>query len=98
VPADRKQDWYVYVLSSSGNDYFPEIAAFSVAMILDRETSAMHSSGLDFIRPLIDNLLVVDCPGRSPLQRSRYLKSGVCLLMPGRLFYLDCDTLVMKSF
>lgn len=108
MQADRGQDWYVYVLTSSGNDYLPEIAAISIAslrlahpdariaMLSDRETSAIASPGLTAIRPFIDNFVVVDCPGRSPLERSRYLKTSVRLLLSGRLLYLDCDTIIMR--
>jgi hypothetical protein len=109
MQADRGQNWYVYVLTSSGNDYMPEIAAISIAslrlaqpdariaMLSDRETSAITSPGLTAIRPFIDNFVVVDCPGHSPLERSRYLKTSVRLLLPGRLLYLDCDTIIMRS-
>jgi hypothetical protein len=109
VQPERRQGCYVYVLSSSGDDYFPEITAVSIAslrllcpdariaVISDRQTSAVNSPGLAAIRPVVDDFLVVDTPNQNPFVRSRFLKASIRSLVPGQLLYLDSDTVIMRS-
>jgi hypothetical protein len=99
---------YVYIICSNDNDHFAEIAAVSMAslrmvspnsrvlVLTDRETSLIESAGLSAIRDAADKLAIVDCPGDSPMARSRFLKSSMRQLVNGRFVYLDSDTIVFR--
>ena len=100
---------YVYVVSSTERDYFAELAAVSMASLrlasttvqivvfTDRQTSTVNSPGVAAIRDASDDFIVVDCPGITPLHRSRFLKTSIRSLTSGRFVYLDSDTIILKS-
>jgi hypothetical protein len=100
---------FVYVVSSAGNDFFSEMTAVSMAslratspqarivVLADRETMRLETPGVQHIRDMADRVLTVDCPGDSPMPRSRYLKCNMRQLLTGRLFYLDSDTFILRS-
>jgi lipopolysaccharide biosynthesis glycosyltransferase len=109
VRTETRAGRYVYVLCSSDDDFFAEVAAISIAslrlsdptaqiaVLVDRQTSTTNSRGLAAIRPMIDEFLAFDCPGQNSFARSRFLKSSMRGLLAGRFFYLDSDTIVMRS-
>src|SRR5665213_2260012 len=95
MQATMKTGSYVYILCSSGRDLFPEMTAVSLAtlrmaspharivVLVDRQTSLLHTPGLTSLREAADEFKVVDCPDTSPILRSRFLKCGarhICLL------------------
>jgi len=100
---------YVYILCSSGRDLFPEMTAVSLAtlrmaspharivVLVDRQTSLLHTPGLTSLREAADEFKVVDCPDTSPILRSRFLKCGARHIIAGPIVYLDSDTLVLRS-
>jgi hypothetical protein len=100
---------YLYVVCSGGDDHFVEIAAVSIAtlrlasprariaVLTDRQTSLVESPGVSAIRAAVDDFIVVDCPGESPMIRSRFLKCSMRAIVNGRFLYLDSDTLIVGS-
>jgi hypothetical protein len=109
MPEATEPGQYVYVVCSTGNDYFVEIAAVSIAtlrmassgarisVLTDRQTSLIDSPAMTAIRTAADNLTNIDCPGDTSVVRSRFIKSNVRRLVSGRFVYLDSDTIIMKS-
>ena len=106
---DIKPGKYVYVVCSTGDDHFAEIGAVSIAslrlaspharitVLTDRETANLDSPGVAAIRNAADDFVGVDCPGKDPIDRSRFLKTGMRGLVSGPFLYLDSDTIIMKS-
>lgn len=100
---------YVYVVCATDDDYFAEIAAVSIAslrlvssharitVLTDRKTSTGKSPGVAAIRNAVDDFSVVECPGETSIERSRFLKTGMRDLVSGQFLYLDSDTIMMKS-
>jgi hypothetical protein len=109
VQGREKSGSYIYVICSSGQDHFSEIAAISIAslrlvcsaaritVVTDHRTATIMSPGLAAIRPVVDEFCVFDVPGTTPFVRSRFLKASLRSLLPGRLLYLDSDTIFMRS-
>jgi lipopolysaccharide biosynthesis glycosyltransferase len=109
VQPDVKPGKYVYVVCSTRDDHFAEIAAVSIAslrlhspharvtVLMDRQTAKLDSPGVAAIRSNADHVVSVDCPGRTSIDRSRFLKTGIRSLVSGRFLYLDGDTIIMKS-
>jgi hypothetical protein len=107
--SDTKPGRYVYVVCSTNRDHFAEIAAISitslrilsplarVTVLTDRETANVDSAGVAAIRSAVDDFCVVDCPGDSSIDRSRFLKTGMRNFISGRFLYLDSDTIIMRS-
>jgi hypothetical protein len=109
LPVAVKPGQYVYVVCSTGNDYFAEMTAVSmatlrmasqharIAVLTDRETSLIESPAMSAIRAAANELTIVDCPGDSSIIRSRFLKTGMRQLVSGRFTFLDSDTIIMRS-
>jgi hypothetical protein len=109
MPQAGNRGQYVYVVCSTGSDHFAEMAAVSaatlrfaapqayIAVLTDRQTTALDSPGMAALRTTVDNVIVVDCEGDSAVIRSRALKIGMRRLIRGPLLYLDSDTIVMRS-
>ena len=108
TPRSVEPGQYVFVVCSTGADYFPEMAAISIAtlriaspharicVLTDRETSRLSTAGLSAIRDMADSVTAVDCAADGTLARSRFLKCNMRGLVDGPLFYLDSDTIIMR--
>jgi hypothetical protein len=109
VQPDIKPGKYVYVVCSTGNDHFAEMAAVSITslrlaspharitVLTDRATADFVSPGVAALRNTADDFVGVDCPGRNSIDRSRFLKTTMRSLVSGPFLYLDSDTIIMKS-
>jgi hypothetical protein len=109
VQPDVKPGKYVYVVCSTQDDHFAEIAAVSilslrlasaharVTVLTDRATASLDSPGVAALHNAADDFIAVDCPGSNAIARSRFLKTSMRSLLSGPFLYLDSDTIIMKS-
>ena len=101
---------YVYVLVSSGRDYYTEQALMSmhslrmhnphchIVLALDPLTMDSIDERDSPIRDYVSELAVIETPeGFTPLQRSRFVKTSVRQHVSGDFLYLDCDTVITGS-
>ena len=100
---------YAYVVCSTVDGHFAEMAAISAAslqrtnpgariiVVTDRETLATGTPGLAAMRSLGATILVSDAVQPSIIERSRYIKVKLRSLVDGDYVYLDSDTLILKD-
>lgn len=100
---------YVYVVSSSPEDFFAEMAAISmkslrlsnsdinIIVVCDKQTIDSQAPGVRLIKELSNQIIAVDAPYDSSLVRSRYLKVNLIKIISESFVYLDSDTLILKS-
>ena len=98
---------FVYVVSSSKEDHFAEMAAISMASlrmtnpgssivaVIDKECS--QSPGLVEIHRIADKIIEQGAPFSDALTRSRYLKVNLRSYLAGDYIYLDSDTMILRS-
>jgi hypothetical protein len=100
---------FVYVLASSDQDYFAEMAAVSVAtlhattpdasvtILSDRETERRDTQAVRLLKDMATRWIVYPFDAHSPMQRSRQLKLGMRESIEGDFVFLDCDTLIARD-
>lgn len=100
---------YVYVVTSSQEDFFAEMAAVSmktlrltninshIIVVCDKQTIHVESPGVKLIKELSNEIIAVKAPYDSSLVRSRYLKANLIKIIAKSFVYLDSDTLILKS-
>lgn len=101
---------YVYVLSSSEDDYYTEQALISiyslrrynpdayVILFVDQVTIRTLENERSRIKEFVDEIITVSTPSElNFLQRSRYIKTSLRQLLTGDFLYLDTDTIILGN-
>ena len=101
---------YVYVLSSSEEDFYTEQALISiyslrrnnphayVILFVDQVTITTLKNERSRIKEFVDEIITVNTPSElNFLQRSRYIKTSLRQLLKGDFLYLDTDTVILGN-
>lgn len=101
----------MYVVTSSGQDHFVEMAVVSmysfrqsnpskenrIHVYCDEQTNQLDSPAMRYLRELSDSVVPVRCEFDTPAARSRYLKVNLLNFVQDSYVYLDSDTLIMQN-
>ncbi|MFT3990104.1 MAG: putative nucleotide-diphospho-sugar transferase [Luteolibacter sp.] len=99
----------VYLVTSQGDDYYPQMTqasvislkhwnpAAKVTLACDPETHRKLTGKLHPLLSMADDVLAPETPEGSPLYQSRYLKTRLGTLIDGPFLYLDGDTLIRRN-
>ncbi|MCL2102099.1 MAG: hypothetical protein FWH22_10360 [Fibromonadales bacterium] len=105
-----KKTSFLYVLTSSHEDFYCEQAIFSITslkkynpdayiiLLTERDTYKSLTGFRAKIKELANKVKVIDFPSNLSLTvRSRLLKTSMRNLIRGDFLYIDCDTIICKN-
>ncbi len=97
-----------YVVVSDGADIHADLAYISarflrlvhpklpITCLMDRQSAAAQRASKHPLGSVVDHILEADVPHDMPGPKSRWLKTGMRLLLEGDFLYLDTDTICLR--
>lgn len=101
---------FVYALTSKPGDYFTEqtyVSMYSlkkhnpdahITLVTDKDTPATLTGNRGRLNELVDEFIAVEIPAElTPVQKNRFLKTSLRMIVKGDFLYLDNDTVILAD-